>query len=146
MSDEQQASVVEGRPPRPRRVILRRNQDGAYEIFARGRLIQTFCTEFEDITRWAMELNSEQQVRILIEPMGNRRQLSLQERVSDFPVRMEGEVSDEPERSPAPEEALSQIGSEATQTRVGRWQDAAREQLVREIELRQNMIDMLAGM
>ena len=57
----------------PRRVVLRHDDTGSYQILMGHRLIQGFCQEFEEITGYAIGANLQQQVRIHIEPIGRRQ-------------------------------------------------------------------------
>ncbi len=56
-----------------RLVNLRRSADGAYEILMRGRVIQGFCSQFEDITGWAQPRDTQIQARVTITPTGRLR-------------------------------------------------------------------------
>ena len=58
-----------------RRVTLARQRSGGYAIWMRDRHVQSFCGEWEDITRFQLPEGIEQQVRIHIEPMGEARML-----------------------------------------------------------------------
>lgn len=58
-----------------RRVTLGRQRSGGYAIWMRDRHVQSFCGEWEDITRFQLPEGIEQQVRIHIEPMGEARML-----------------------------------------------------------------------
>lgn len=58
-----------------RRVTLARQRTGSYSIWMRDHLVQSFCGEWEDITRFQLPEGIEQQVRINIEVMGEARML-----------------------------------------------------------------------
>jgi len=77
---------------RPRRVILRRDENGSYCIFMGREMIQGFCSQFEDITGFSMGLNRQQQVRIVIEPIGRRQHARYPER--DDPPLIDDRVPD----------------------------------------------------
>lgn len=53
-----------------RRVRLVRDAGGGYEIFMGSRRLAGFCAEWEDATRYHLPMSYEQQVRILVEPLG----------------------------------------------------------------------------
>lgn len=57
-----------------RRVNLIRTEDGTYEVRMGHRMIQGFCEEFEDITRFQLPYGIQQQVRINVEPVGRARE------------------------------------------------------------------------
>jgi len=125
----------------PRRLVLRHDDTGGYQILMGNRVLQGFCQEFEDVTGYAIGLNEQQQVRIRIDPIGRRQQ-------ARYPDR-------EPERE-APPEQLSINRGEGVElfsaahpgnpTVTQTWRDEAREHLVRDIETMQNMIDLLGRM
>lgn len=56
-----------------RLVNLRRDAQGQYQILMRDRVIQGFCSEFEDITGWNQPLDTQVQARIAIHPTGRLR-------------------------------------------------------------------------
>jgi hypothetical protein len=58
-----------------RRVTLVRQRSGGYSIWMRDHHVQSFCGEWEDITRFQLPEGIEQQVRIHIQPMGEARML-----------------------------------------------------------------------
>lgn len=58
-----------------RRVTLGRQRGGGYSIWMGSRHIQSFCAEWEDVTRFQLPEGIEQQVRINIEVMGEARML-----------------------------------------------------------------------
>jgi len=62
-------------PRQGRRVILRCNPSGEYQILWRNRVIQSFCPEFEDIANFVLPQGIEQQVRIHIMPIGSAREI-----------------------------------------------------------------------
>lgn len=145
---ESDINVVTG--GRPRRVMLRRNAGGAYEILIGRRILQSFCSEFENITRWVMPSNTQLPVRIEIIPSGEAQAATYPDREPaisrdrDQPIlraRLAAEDDDPPE-----EVALFSTAHPGNPRITMTWQDEAREQLVRDIELRQNMIDLLARM
>ena len=68
-----------------RLVDLRRSQDGAYQILMRGRVIQGFCAQFEDITGWRMPRDTQIQSRITIQPTGRLRGALYPEEHADRP-------------------------------------------------------------
>ena len=145
----------------PRRVMLRHDDSGGYQILMGGRVLQGFCQEFEDITGYSLVVNTQQQVRIHIDPIGRRQPAYYPERESDINV-VEGQPPDALIRHRVPGEGvrirttdqgieqeevvLSSEAHPGNPTITMTWQDEAREQLVRDIELRQNMIDLLARM
>lgn len=137
---ESDINVVGGHPPR--RVMLRRDDTGNYQISMGGRMIQGFCQEFEEITGYAIGVNTQQQVRIHIEPIGRRQHARYPDRGEDTPPT---DVVAEDSPVEIRDRSRPRLPW-AEQARERGWQDEAREQLVREIELRQNMIDLLAGM
>lgn len=58
-----------------RRIRLVRDRDGQYIIFAGSRRVQSFCSEWEDITRFQMPMGIEQQVRIVVQELGPAREM-----------------------------------------------------------------------
>ena len=56
-----------------RLVNLLRDDNGGYQIIMRGRVIQGFCSEFEDITAWSQPRDTQIQARITIVPTGRLR-------------------------------------------------------------------------
>ncbi len=54
-----------------RRVTLVRTEDGQYQVWMGTRMIQSFCAEWEDITRFQLPEGIEQQVRVNVSPMGD---------------------------------------------------------------------------
>ena len=58
-----------------RRVTLGRQRSGGYQIWMGRRHVQSFCGEWEDITRFQLPEGIEQQVRINIEVLGEARML-----------------------------------------------------------------------
>ncbi len=129
---------------RPRRVMLRRDNGGGYSILRRGGVIQAFCAEFEEITGFTMEPDTQQQVRIRVESIGPRSRAMYSSEVA--PSREDDPPPTNVVAEDSPVEIRDRSLPWAEQARERGWQDEAREQLVREIELRQNMIDLLAGM
>ena len=73
-----------------RLVNLRRGRDGGYQILMRDRVIQGFCSEFEDITGWRMPVDSQIQARITIVPNGRLRGAVYPEELPDQSQRVEG--------------------------------------------------------
>ena len=137
---ESDINMVSGRP---RRVMLRRNGNGAYEILIGRRILQSFCSEFENITRWVMPSNTQLPVRIEIIPSGEAQAATYPDREEDQPL-LRASVAEEDD--PPEEVALYSQAHPGNPRITMTWQDEAREQLVRDIELRQNMIDLLARM
>lgn len=72
------ADATTREPVRARRCELRRTH-GQYQLYMGDMNIQTFCSQFEDITRYAIPEGCSQQVRINIEPLGEVRELATQE-------------------------------------------------------------------
>lgn len=143
------------RESRPRRVILRRDDTGGYCIFIGRQMIQGFCSEFEDITGYSIGPNTQQQVRIAIEPIGRRQPARYPDRGDDppdalltprLPNRDREDVANQMQRTLVDGEPLYSQAHPGNPTITMTWQDEAREHLVREIEQRQALIDMLAGM
>jgi len=134
------AEEVRTMESRPRRVILRRDDTGSYCIFMGSRMVQGFCNEFEDITGFAMGANTQQQVRIFIDPIGRRQR-------AHYPERDEPEES-LPELSINRDQGVELFSSAhpGNPTITMTWQDEARQHLAQEIEQRQALINMLAGM
>ena len=75
-----------------RLVNLRRGRDGSYQILMRDRVIQGFCSEFEDITSWRQPLDTQIQARINIVPTGRLRGAYYPEEID--PLRAEGFETD----------------------------------------------------
>lgn len=140
------------RESRPRRVILRRDDTGSYCIFIGRQMIQGFCSEFEDITGFSIGLNTQQQVRIAIEPIGRRQPARYPDRGDDPPdalIRHRGpgeavRTRATPQGIEQEEVALFSSAHPGNPTVTMTWQDEARQQLVREIERRQDLINLLA--
>ncbi len=166
---EPQAAAGTMQGGRPRRVMLRRNENGAYEILIGRRIIQSFCSEFENITRWVMPSNTQLPVRIEIIPSGEAQAATYSDREPeisrdrDQPILRARLAAEEEEEPDGPEAiprgaqvrisqsedegvALFSMAHPGNPRITMTWQDEAREQLVRDIELRQNMIDLLARM
>lgn len=57
-----------------RRTNLRRSSDGSYSLWMGGRLIQSFCSEWEDITRFQLPEGIQQQVRVNVQSLGEARE------------------------------------------------------------------------
>lgn len=132
----------------PRRVILRRDSEGCYQILMRSRQLQGFCREFEDVTGFAIAPDMQLQVRINIQQIGGLHRATYPDREPESVINAD---SDQPIlRARLAEEdrevALFSTVHPGNPTVTMTWQDEAREQLVREIEERQNMIDLLARM
>jgi len=62
-----------------RRINLRRSSDGSYSIWMQNRLIQSFCGEWEDITRFQLPEGIQQQCRITVHSLGEAREWSEEE-------------------------------------------------------------------
>ena len=86
-ADESASTQTATREPvRARRCELRR-VNGQYELHMRDQHMQSFCSQFEDITRYALPEGCSQQVRITIEPLGAVRELATEDardRMSEF--------------------------------------------------------------
>lgn len=57
-----------------RRINLRRSSDGSYSLWMGGRLIQSFCSEWEDVTRFQLPEGIQQQVRVNVHSLGEARE------------------------------------------------------------------------
>jgi hypothetical protein len=57
-----------------RRINLRRSTDGSYSLWMGGRLIQSFCSEWEDVTRFQLPEGIQQQVRVNVQSLGEARE------------------------------------------------------------------------
>lgn len=96
-------------PVRARRSELRR-VNGQYELWMGNQLIQSFCSQFENITRYAIPEGTSQQVRVNIEPLGEVREVATDEgrdRMSEFAegARVAGRAPDPPALAGAVERA-----------------------------------------
>lgn len=105
-----------------RRVTLVRSRDGQYQIWRLTRLIQTFCSDWEDVTRFQLPEGIEQQIRIHIQVVGEaqiaREQVSAQLEEERAEVAMEGplEIREHQQGVPTPE--LRRIMEEERISRV----------------------------
>lgn len=68
------AGEIRFRAGEGRRVRLVRDEGGGYAIFMGDRCIQSFCREWEDVTRYPLPTGIEQQVQIIINPLGEARE------------------------------------------------------------------------
>lgn len=59
-----------------RRVALVRQRDGGYGIWMGGRLVQSFCNEWEDITNFQLPEGFEQQIRVNCQIVGEAREVT----------------------------------------------------------------------
>jgi len=138
----------------PRRLVLRHDDTGGYQILMGNRVLQGFCQEFEDITGYAIGLNEQQQVRIRIDPIGRRQPAFYPDRGDNPPDalirhRVPGEgvrIRTTDQGIEQEEVVLSSQAHPGNPTVAMTWRDEARERLVRDIETMQNMIDLLARM
>ena len=62
-----------------RRVNLRRESSGGYSIWMGGQCIQTFCAQWEDVTRFQLPEGIQQQVRVHVQPLGEAREWNQEE-------------------------------------------------------------------
>lgn len=147
------AQATEGQRTRrrARRVILRRDDSGSYQILMGSRLVQAFCDEFEEITGYSIGVNTQQHARIIIEAIGRRQQAHYPDRdpPPDALIRHrdpgEAVMIRTTEQGIEQEEvSLFSAAHPGNPTVTMTWQDEAREQLVREIERRQDLINLLA--
>lgn len=141
------------RESRPRRVILRRDENGSYCIFMGGHMIQGFCSEFEEITGYSMGVNLQQQVRIQIETIGRRQRARYPEREDRPDALIRHRDPGEAVMVRATDQGIEQedvslfsMAHPGNPTVTQTWQDEAREHLVQEIERRQDLINLLSGM
>ena len=145
-----QAEDAEARmDARPRRVVLRHDDTGSYQILMGHRLIQGFCPEFEEITGYAIGGNLQQQVRIHIEPIGRRqhahypdREPLIDDRVPDAErgrVRIRTTDANMVEGGPA-------LFSSAHPHQPMSWQDQARRQVQEQMTRLQDMLNLLESM
>jgi hypothetical protein len=74
-----------------RRINLRRSSDGSYSLWMGGRLIQSFCSEWEDVTRFQLPEGIQQQVRVNVHSLGEAREWDGE----DIPERNIGRVQEE---------------------------------------------------
>jgi len=126
---------------RPRRVTLRRDENGSYSIFMRRRMIQGFCSEFEDITSFHIEPDTQVQVRINIQQLGGVHRATYPEREPDGPeiVRVRATREDGQEQ---------EIGlfSSAHPQGIETWQDQARRAMQEQMTRLQDMLNLLESM
>lgn len=127
-----------GRPQRRgqgRRVNLVRLSGGEYQIrLGRDRIVQGFCSDFEDITRFQLPAGIQQQVRINIEEVGEAREFNDNPgHFSDPPVPGMLHVDDGV--------ALESIAHPAGN--LPRWQVEALGHLEEEVARIRNLIDAL---
>lgn len=76
-----------------RRVNLRRESGGGYSIWMGSQCIQTFCGQWEDITRFQLPEGIQQQVRIIIQSMGEAREWDQAETRGENAVDVADEVA-----------------------------------------------------
>jgi hypothetical protein len=138
---------------RPRRVILRRDENGSYCIFIGRQMIQGFCSEFEDITGYSIGVNTQQQVRISIDPIGRRQPARYPDRLDRPDALIRHRDPGEAVRVRATDQGIEQeevalfsMAHPGNPTVTQTWQEQARLHLVDEIELRQNLINLLTEM
>jgi hypothetical protein len=84
--DSEPTQTATREPVRARRCELRR-VNGQYELHMRDQHMQSFCSQFEDITRYALPEGCSQQVRINIYPVGAVRELATEDardRMTEF--------------------------------------------------------------
>lgn len=134
---------------RPRRVTLRRDENGSYGIFMGRHMIQGFCSEFEDITSFHIEPDTQLQVRINIQQIGALHPATYPERE---PLR--------DDRVPDAERGLMRIRttdqgmeqeevalfSQAHPHQPMSWQDQARRQVQEQMTRLQDMLNLLESM
>ena len=134
---------------RPRRVVLRRDENGSYCIFMGSRMIQGFCSEFEDVTGYSIGMNRQQQVRICIEPIGRQIHARYPER-EDVPQMVrhrdpgEAVMIRTTDRGLEPEDVA--LFSSAHPQGIERWPDMARRGLQEQMTRLQDMLNLLEGM
>ncbi len=140
---------------RPRRVVLRRDENGSYCILMGGRLIQGFCQEFEDVTGYHIGMNRQQQVRICIEPIGRQLHARYPERdEAPQPIlraRLAQEAQEEPEE---PLLDINQVEGRplfssvhpGNPTVTMTWQDEARAHIHEQMTRMRHMLNLLESM
>ncbi len=136
---------------RPRRVILRRDENGTYCIFMRDRMIQGFCNEFEDVTGYHIRMNRQQQVRICIESIGRQLRARYPERdEASQPIlraRLAQEAQEEPlDHANAHEEPEVALFSSAHPQGIETWQMQARRGVQEQMSRLQDMLNLLESM
>ena len=78
-----------------RRINLRRSTDGSYSLWMGGRLIQSFCSEWEDVTRFQLPEGIQQQCRVSVHALGEAREWDGEELRGDQPDRVQAERPDD---------------------------------------------------
>ncbi|KKN76775.1 hypothetical protein LCGC14_0367460 [marine sediment metagenome] len=141
------------RESRPRRVILRRDENGSYCIFMGREMIQGFCSQFEDITGFSMGVDTQQQVRIAIESIGRRQRARYPDRLDrpDALIRHrdpgEAVMTRATEQGIEQEEvALFSSAHPGNPTITMTWQDEARQALQEQMTRMQHMLNLLESL
>lgn len=126
-----------------RRVTLRRDAGGSYQILMRDQVVQGFCDQFEEITRWRMPRDTQLQARIFIQPVGRLCRAVYIDRVEGGPEAAIG-VQERLEHGPVPipEERSEMDFGMADVAAVG-WRAEALEYLRREWDQMARVIDTL---
>lgn len=135
---------------RPRRVILRRDRGGSYSIFMRSRMIQGFCSEFEDITSFHIEPDTQLQVRINIQQIGALHPAVYPDEEPPQPIlraRLAQEDQEEPLLDINQVEGRPLFSSAHPQGIERRsWQDEAREHIHEQMTRMRHMLNLLESM
>lgn len=126
---------------RPRRVMLRRDRNGSYSIFMGRRMIQGFCSEFEDITRFALAPGMQLQVRIQIQPIGALHPAT-------YPDEEPPQVTEEPllDINQVEGRPLFSSAHPGNPTVTMTWQDEAREHIHEQMTRMRHMLNLLESM
>ncbi len=132
----------------PRRVVLRHDDTGNYQILMGHRLIQGFCQEFEEITGYAIGVNLQQQVLIHIEPIGRRQHAHYPDR--DPPPLIRHRDPGEAVRIRTTDEGIEQeevaLFSSAHPQGIETWQMQARRGVQEQMTRLQDMLNLLESM
>lgn len=127
---------------RPRRVVLRHDDTGSYQILMGNRLVQGFCHEFEDITGYSIGMNRQQQVRICIEPIGQQRHAIYADRDGPEVTRVRDTPIDARIRT-GDGVGLFNAAHPGNPTVTMTWQDEARRHIHEQMTRLQDMLNLL---
>ena len=143
---------IEQRRGEGRRVNLIRNHNGEYAIYLRNRCVQSFCGEWEDITRFQLPEGIQQQIRINIEVLGQAREYepqndgmelrvaahpqgALQDRLRPSATEVHaGQIRQQSEEEAARGRRGEAIPADALSFHGPNWRENVRRQLGLEIE------------